>query len=979
MLTRRASVGAFIGTIVLAGAMLADGVQAPSHLKGEDVMVVADGRTVRAIRPIRWHRAAARTAPGWASFRAIHGQRWRAYWDTNTGVPQRIMGEGIVVPGSMASPTIAAAAARKLIADHLQLLAPGARATDFVIATNQLDGPVGNRMRTIGMFQHHAGMRVLTGHVNFRFKNDRLFVIGSTTLPDIKVAPVSSPVAKTVAGRSAGNWVRAQLGGAPTASSIDGPFVLPVIESRGAIRYHAVLRVRVDSKAPLGSWDVYVDASSGKAIARRQLLSFATANIDINVPERWWGSTRKSYPASFMSVTVNGSEATTSATGELSWTGAGNGNASFGAQGSVTEVYNQAGSEISSTVSLASGGNHEWNEASSQFNDAQLTTFVHGNEVKAWARTVSSISWLDEPLRAYVNINDSCNAYSDGTTINFFQASTSCGNTGRIADIVYHEFGHSFHNHALIAGVGSWDGALSEGLGDFISATITGDPRMAPGFFRSEDPLRHCDPEGGEQVWPQDAGEIHHTGKIYCGAMFDLRKNFISLYGDQQGRAVVDKLFYESFRRADDIPSTYVELLAWDDDDGNLDNGTPHKCEIDEAYARHGMADPDTDSGPRVRAPQLDGLKVTVPVLESQLCQSSQVMGVALDWQVRGDPSQSGTIDMDRVTDGFEGTLPAAAYGSVIKYKVTVNAANGDTVSYPANLADPMYEMFVGETTVLYCTSFATDPADEGWEHGLSAGDVSEGADDWQWGRPAGKGGDPSEANTGDFVYGNDLGTDGFNGEYQANKTNFTTSPIIDTQGFEHVHLQYRRWLSVEDGVFDRATIYANDTALWNNIDGLDHADREWRFHDVDLTGSVADNKVQVKFELATDAGQERGGWNLDDVCVIGFNMPVCGNGETEPGEGCDDGNTVGGDGCDADCNMGAYCGDGTVDDGEDCDDGNAIDGDGCDADCNDEGGGPGANDPATGGCGCRTSSGGGGGTFVLMLLVMIGLARRRR
>ena len=103
-------------------------------------------------------------------------------------------------------------------------------------------------------------------------------------------------------------------------------------------------------------------------------------------------------------------------------------------------------------------------------------------------------------MRANVNISDTCNAFSDGTTINFYKSGNGCGNTARIADIVYHEFGHSFHNHGLISGVGSWDGALSEGLSDVVSTAITGDPAMGPGFWRDEKSLRHCDPEDGEQV-----------------------------------------------------------------------------------------------------------------------------------------------------------------------------------------------------------------------------------------------------------------------------------------------------------------------------------------------------------------------------------------------------------------------------------------------------------------------------------------------
>ena len=38
-----------------------------------------------------------------------------------------------------------------------------------------------------------------------------------------------------------------------------------------------------------------------------------------------------------------------------------------------------------------------------------------------------------------------------------------------------------------------------------------------------------------------------------------------------------------------DIPGTFYEALVSDDDDGDLDNGTPHLCDIYDAFGRHGL------------------------------------------------------------------------------------------------------------------------------------------------------------------------------------------------------------------------------------------------------------------------------------------------------------------------------------------------------------------------------------------------------
>ncbi len=181
-------------------------------------------------------------------------------------------------------------------------------------------------------------------------------------------------------------------------------------------------------------------------------------------------------------------------------------------------------------------------------------------------------------------------------------------------------------------------------------------------------------------------------------------------------------------------------------------------------------------------------------------------------------------------------------------------------------------------------------------------------------------------------------------GTYQRNKVEELTSPLIDVSGHEQVRLQYRRWLTVEDGDFDQAEILSGDTQLWTNLAsggrGLDHVDREWRFHDVDLTSAAAQNggQIQLTYRLTSDGGVQLGGWTLDDFCIVGVEGPTsrCGDGKVDAGEACDDGNTAPGDGCEADCTLpaGPMCGNAIVEAGEQCDDGNGASGDGCEPSC---------------------------------------------
>ena len=211
---------------------------------------VASGPEARAQPDVRWSRTPARAARAWKTFNDGTGQPWTALWDVDTGVPLRIFGAGIHAPGSVASAASAEAAARRFLAEHIGLLAPGSRLEDFVVVGNHL----GDGIRTVGMYQHHQGMRVISGQLSFRFKNDRLVVIASEALPDVDapLLPFSTSVA-AVAG-AASDWVRADVGDAQV-TGVDGPFVLPIISHRN-VAYHTVMRATVDAHKPTARFHV---------------------------------------------------------------------------------------------------------------------------------------------------------------------------------------------------------------------------------------------------------------------------------------------------------------------------------------------------------------------------------------------------------------------------------------------------------------------------------------------------------------------------------------------------------------------------------------------------------------------------------------------------------------------------------------------------------------------------------------------------
>lgn len=126
---------------------------------------------------------------------------------------------------------------------------------------------------------------------------------------------------------------------------------------------------------------------------------------------------------------------------------------------------------------------------------------------------------------------------------------------------------------------------------------------------------------------------------------------------------------------------------------------------------------------------------------------------------------------------------------------------------------------------------------------------------------------------------------------------------------YRAVHLQFRRWLVVEDATYDVASVAVNATTRWTNASTpegfLTHQDREWRFVDLDVTDSIAE-PITVTWKLATDASRALGGWNLDDVCLVGIGkIATCGDRVVDDGEACDDPDDPD---CTSDCTLAPGC-----------------------------------------------------------------------
>ena len=125
--------------------------------------------------------------------------------------------------------------------------------------------------------------------------------------------------------------------------------------------------------------------------------------------------------------------------------------------GRRTRVYNIAGDEATLDVT---GDEQLWTATDDILPELDQYAFqTHIYEwATIWAPQISN-NWTRSTV--YVNEDDVCNAYFDGE-LHFYRRGGGCNNTGRIADVSYHEWGHGFHYYNLLAG--EYDGSMSEGL-----------------------------------------------------------------------------------------------------------------------------------------------------------------------------------------------------------------------------------------------------------------------------------------------------------------------------------------------------------------------------------------------------------------------------------------------------------------------------------------------------------------------------------
>jgi trimeric autotransporter adhesin len=280
------------------------------------------------------------------------------------------------------------------------------------------------------------------------------------------------------------------------------------------------------------------------------------------------------------------------------------------------------------------------------------TQFYALNRAKEVARGwLPSNSWINAKLTANVNLNQTCNAYWNGSTVNFFRSGGGCANTGELPGISLHEYGHGLDTND--GGGSSPDNGTGETYGDFTAALATHTSCTGAGFLTSNcggygnactsctgvrdiDWAKHSrntpstvanftqttcpQPSANNPNYVGPCGkdaiargtstkkrEGHCESYVSSEALWDLAARDMPNPGSGAAWTIVDRLWYLSRSTASAAFSCNVSGTTWtsngcntgslfkifravDDDNGNLADGTPHGGAIYAAMNRHGIA-----------------------------------------------------------------------------------------------------------------------------------------------------------------------------------------------------------------------------------------------------------------------------------------------------------------------------------------------------------------------------------------------------
>ncbi len=491
-----------------------------------------------------------------------------------------------------------------------------------------------------------GGIEVRGSYLTAVVSHGNLILMGARHWGDVAVDPkpaLSSDAAIAVAGDHLGAFAADASWGRSTLA-----FVVMAGEGRYDHRLAWVTRATIAGDG--GRWEAVVDAHSGELLQLEDTNSYASTRRVIGgvlptsndgVPPD--GIEQPGWPMPFTDVTATGE---TGSAGNYFTDGGGqllacvDGTATSTLSGRFAHVNDSCGAISLGSASevldfgAAPGTNCDTPGAGGAGNTrAARTSFYELGRVIAQARgQLPGNEWLQERITANTNINFTCGALWNGSSVNFYRGGSGCVNTGELAAVIDHEWGHGMDDNDALPDISD----PAEGIADVYASLRLDTSCIGRGFRMINcggygDPCTDC--TGVRELdWAKRAsgqphglsgpngidglcglgglgpcgGSDHCESTVYSEAVWDLWHRDLTAapfgWSVDVARELATRLTYVGGGAVGswfqctppfggcNADGGYLNFLAADDDDGDLENGTPHMSAIFAAFDRHEIA-----------------------------------------------------------------------------------------------------------------------------------------------------------------------------------------------------------------------------------------------------------------------------------------------------------------------------------------------------------------------------------------------------
>lgn len=248
---------------------------------------------------------------------------------------------------------------------------------------------------------------------------------------------------------------------------------------------------------------------------------------------------------------------------------------------------------------------------------AQATAYKEVNDLRdLLLRSVPNYPVIstETGFKINVNVNDTQTCLRTGggwydgdstpRSVNFCPRDSEHTNTA-FRSIIHHEYAHH-----IVEMAGSGQAEYGEGMADTIAMLFGKDPKIGTGYYlnQCDRPLRNANTTCQyDPVNCSSCGGFYECGNMLSGIVWDIWKN-LDVTNPSTSAGIIRQLVFSSILLHSGTsidPSIAVDFLTLDDDDGLLENGTPHYSEICAGFAAHNMTCPPIVSGLVVKGTDL--------------------------------------------------------------------------------------------------------------------------------------------------------------------------------------------------------------------------------------------------------------------------------------------------------------------------------------------------------------------------------------